>query len=209
MWEPLLHAFLTLFVVIDPFGQIATFVALTRGHAPAEQRSQATRAVVIAAIVLFAFAFLGDAMLRALGISLPALRIAGGVLLFLLAIDMIFALESGIRTTTSQELAEAESRRDISVFPLAIPLIAGPGAFASIALIVGRQEGDPVRIAAMMAVLALVLLMTLACLLMAGTLLRWIGRTGANVISRVLGILLSALAVQFIIDGLLATELFG
>ena len=208
MWETVLHAFLTLFVVVDPFGQIATFVALTRGHTAAEQKRQALRAVVIAAIVLFAFAFLGDVMLRALGISLPALRISGGALLFLLAIDMIFALVTGIRTTTSQELAEAETRRDISVFPLAIPLIAGPGAFASIALIVGRQEGDPLRIAAMLAVLAVVLAMTLGCLFLAGRILTWIGRTGANVISRVLGILLAALAVQFILDGLRASELF-
>lgn len=208
MWESLLHAFLTLFVVVDPFGQIPVFVALTRGHSPQERRRLAFRAVIIAAIILFAFAFLGDAMLRALGISLPALRIAGGALLFLLAIDMIFALDTGIRTTTRQELAEAETRNDISVFPLAIPLIAGPGAFASIALIVGRQEGDPLRIAAMLAVLALVLAVTLTCLLFAGRILNWIGRTGSNVIGRVLGIVLAALAIQFILDGLVASDLF-
>src|SRR3989304_392476 len=143
MRESLLHAFVTLFVVIDPIGQIGAFVALTRAHSAAERRATAIRAALIAAVVLYAFALLGEALLRALGISLPALKIAGGVLLFLLAIDMIFALDTGIRTTTSQELAEAEMRRDISVFPLAIPLIAGPGAFTTVTLLVARAEGDP------------------------------------------------------------------
>jgi multiple antibiotic resistance protein len=204
MRESLLHAFVTLFVVIDPIGQIGAFVALTHGHSPRERRAMAIRAVLIAAAVLYAFALLGEALLRALGISLPALKIAGGVLLFLLAIDMIFALDTGtgIRTTTSQELAEAERRRDISVFPLAIPLIAGPGAFTSVTLLVARAEGDPWQLGLLLVLLAAVLGLNLLFLLAATGMMRLLGVTGANVIGRVLGILLAALAVQFVLNGL-------
>jgi multiple antibiotic resistance protein len=209
MRESLLHAFVTLFVVIDPIGQIVTFVGLTRGHSSDERRAAALRGVLIAAVVLFAFAFAGHPLLRALGITLSALKIAGGVLLFLLAIDMIFALETGIRTTTTPELAEAERRRDISVFPLAIPLIAGPGAFTSVALLVARHEGSPWMIAAILTLLGIVLGLTLLCLLTATRIMRLLGLTGANVISRVLGILLAALAVQFVLNGLRESGLFA
>ena len=209
MREALLHAFVTLFVVIDPIGQIGAFVALTRAYSDEERRTTAMRGVFIAAVVLFAFAFLGEALLRALGITLSALKIAGGVLLFLLAIDMIFALETGIRTTTTKELAEAEQRRDISVFPLAIPLIAGPGALTSVALLVGRHEGDPWMFGAILILLAAVLALNLVCLLLATPILGLLGRTGANVIGRVLGIVLAALAVQFVLNGLRDSGLFG
>ena len=209
MNESLLHAFVTLFVVIDPIGQIPSFVALTHAHSEEERRRIALRGVLIAAAVLFAFAFAGDWLLRALGISLAALKIAGGALLFLLAMDMVFALDTGIRTATGKEKQEAEQRRDISVFPLAIPLIAGPGAFTSIALLMGRYRGDTGMVAAVLTVLALVLGLSLLSLLLATRVQKLLGITGANVIGRVLGILLSALAVQFVLDGLREAGLFA
>jgi multiple antibiotic resistance protein len=207
--ESLLHAFVTLFVVIDPIGQIPTFVGLTRSHSNEERRRTAVRGVLIAAVVLFAFAFIGDWLLRALGISMAALKIAGGALLFLLAMDMVFALETGIRTATGEEKKEAQQRHDISVFPLAIPLIAGPGAFTSLALLMGRYRGDTGMVAAVLAVLAFVLLLSLLSLLLATRMQKVLGITGANVIGRVLGILLAALAVQFVLDGVREAGLFG
>jgi len=207
--ESLLQAFVTLFVVIDPIGQIPTFVALTRTHSEEERRRIALRGVLIAAVVLFAFAFAGDWLLRALGISMAALKVAGGALLFLLAMDMVFALETGIRTATGAEKQEAEQRRDISVFPLAIPLIAGPGAFTSVALLMGRYRDDTSMVAAVLAVLAVVLALSLLSLLLATRAQKLLGITGANVIGRVLGILLSALAVQFVLDGLREAGLFA
>jgi multiple antibiotic resistance protein len=158
---------------------------------------------LIAAGILFVFAFGGDFLLRTLGIGFPAFRIAGGILLLLLAIEMVFARASGIRATTRPEQEEASHKDDISVFPLAIPLIAGPGTLTSVLLLMGRAGGDPWREAAVLAMLAGVLMTTLLVLLTAGPLSRLLGVTGINVITRVLGILLAALACQFIIDGLL------
>jgi multiple antibiotic resistance protein len=158
------------------------------------------RAVVIAAILLLIFAFGGSALLRALGIGLPAFRIAGGVLLFLVAIDMVFARQSGVRALTAQESREVDPSHDISVFPLAIPLIAGPGALTTMVLLMGRA-GDDLARGAVVAALAVVLAITLVLLLMATRIVRLLGATGVNVVSRVLGVLLAAVAVQLILDG--------
>lgn len=198
----LIHALVTLFVVIDPVGVAAIFAAITAGHSALERRRAAIKGVCIATAVLVVFALVGDFLLNALGISIAALRIAGGTLLMLTAIDMVFARQSGLRSVTRSEDDEARHRDDVSVFPLAIPLLAGPGAIASVLLLMERADGDLATQAAVMGVLVLVLLISLICLLAAAQLTRLLGVTGTNVIGRLLGLILAALAVQFILDGL-------
>jgi multiple antibiotic resistance protein len=204
MIELLFDTFIILFVVVDPIGLAPMFAALTRDDTPRQRRRLALRGVLIAGGILVTFVIVGDALLRALGIGVPAFQIAGGVLLFLLAVDMLFARHSGLRSTTEREQREAEQRKDISVFPLAIPLIAGPGALTTVLLMVGEQGDNPAVIGATLVVVMLVLAMALGSLLLSGRLLRLIGETGANVISRVLGVVLAALAAQYILDGLQA-----
>ncbi|MEE8435774.1 MAG: MarC family protein [bacterium] len=202
MEELIVTAFTTLLVVIDPVGVAPIFMGLTLRADARNRRLMALRGVLLAAAILVVFAFIGHRLLTVLGVGLPAFRIAGGALLFLLAVDMLLARPSGLRSTTGEEDEEARHVEDISVFPLAIPLLAGPGAMTSIVLLMGRTGEDPWRVAALLGVLAGVLALTLVALLFAGVLARVLGRTGANVISRVLGIVLAALAVQFMLDGL-------
>lgn len=199
--ETAIYAFVTFFVVLDPLGMGPIFIGLTRGETTAFRRRMAVRGTVIAGILLLIFAFAGDLLLRALGVSIAAFRIAGGVLLFLISFDMLFARATPIRRTTMRETEEAEAKHDISVFPLAIPLIAGPGGLTSVVLLMGRANGDHLLEIAVLAVMGLVLLIMLAVLLAADQFTKWLGETGTNVISRVLGIILAALAVQFVIDG--------
>ncbi len=180
------------------------FVALTANHAPAERRRIARRGVAIAAAVLVGFELIGELLLGALGIGLPAFRVAGGVLLLLLSIEMVMVKHSGLRSTTDSEERESGQRADISVFPLAIPLVAGPGAMTSVVLLMGATGGDRGKMALVLLQLVLVLALTLACFLGAGTVQRLLGVTGVNVVTRVSGLLLAALAVQFMIDGILA-----
>jgi len=203
MLDTAFYAFVAFLVILDPPGTAAVFAAMTRTLTPAHRRQMAQRATLLAAMVLFAFAVGGKALLGALGIGLPAFRIGGGILLFLLAADMVFARQSGLRSTTASENEEAAARQDITVFPLAFPLIAGPGAMTSVVLMMGRAEGHPWTAVAVLAVLGLVLLLLLAALLAAGPILRLLGQTGAHVIGRLMGIILAALAVQFILDGML------
>jgi multiple antibiotic resistance protein len=200
----IIHASVTFLVIIDPVGTAPLFVSLTEGRSEAERRRTARAGVLVATGVLFVFALVGKELLAALGVSLAAFRIAGGALLFLVAIDMVFARQSGLRSTTWSEDAEAHQRADVSVFPLAIPLIAGPGAIASVMLLMGEAAGSLLAKAAVLAVLALVLLVTYLCLRAAGQVVRLLGITGTNVVGRVLGIVLAALAAQFIIDGVRA-----
>ncbi|MBI2235825.1 MAG: MarC family protein [Magnetospirillum sp.] len=202
MWETALYAFVAFLVILDPPGTAAVFAAMTRNVADQHRRTMARRATVMAATMLFAFALAGEWLLRVLGITLPAFRIGGGILLFLLAADMVFARQSGLRSTTPVEEAEAAEREDITVFPLAFPLIAGPGALTSVVLMMGRTQGDPLAALAVLVVLGLVLLILLAALLSASHVLKLLGITGAHVVSRVLGVILAALAVQFVLDGL-------
>ncbi|MBI3574521.1 MAG: MarC family protein [Gammaproteobacteria bacterium] len=204
MIELLFDTFIILFVVVDPIGLAPMFAALTRDDTPRQRRRLALRGVLIAGCILVTFVIVGDALLRLLGIGVPAFQIAGGVLLFLLAVDMLFARHSGLRSTTEREQREAAQRKDISVFPLAIPLIAGPGALTTVLLMVSEQGDNPAVIGATLVVVMLVLAMALGSLLLSGRLLRLIGETGANVISRVLGVVLAALAAQYILDGLQA-----
>jgi multiple antibiotic resistance protein len=204
MTELLLETFLLLFVVIDPLGLAVIFAGLTHGESAEYRRRMAMRGTVIAAVVLVVFALIGDALLRTLNIGLPAFRIAGGALLFLLAIDMVFARHSGVRAPTQREQAEAEQRRDISVFPLAIPLIAGPGAITTVLLKSGAGHGLHVGTWVLLSMLGVVLILTLSALLFSHRILKLLGETGANVVGRVFGIVLAALAVQFMLDGLAA-----
>lgn len=206
MLDTAFYAFVAFFVILDPPGTAALFAAMTRNIADKHRRIMAWRATVMAGMLLFAFALVGEWLLGALGITLPAFRIAGGMLLFLLATDMVFARQSGLRSTTPVEDEEAAAREDITVFPLAFPLIAGPGAMTSVVLMMGRASGDPFAMAAVLAVLVLVLAILLALLLAAGHVLRLLGLTGPHVIGRVLGIVLAALAAQFVLDG--ATQAF-
>ena len=203
MFEQSLKFFVVFFVVIDPVSLIPLFTGLTTGASTEYQRRMALKAVTISAAILLLFALGGAAFLRLMGISLEAFRIFGGLLLFLLALEMVFARESGTRTS-SDEAAESRRRADISVFPLAFPFIAGPGALATILLWFGRIRlpGQAGLFAAFMAAAALVLAIVVALLWVAEPLMRVIGVTGANVASRILGVILGALAVQFVLDGL-------
>ena len=191
-------------MVIDPIGMTPLFLSLAADAAPVERRRVAVKGVIIGTGVLAAFALAGEPFLAALGIGLPVFRIAGGILLMLLAIDMVMVRHSGLRVTTPGEEAESGQRADVSVFPLAIPLIAGPGALTSVVLLMGGARGDLPLQGAIGGVLLLVLLLTLLCLLAAGALVRVLGQTGVNVLTRVFGIVTAALAVQFMIDGILA-----
>lgn len=207
MIDLILTTAIALFVTIDPVGLGPVFVGLTAGMDARLRRRMAVKGTLIAALILFFFAFAGDVLLRALGIGFAAFRIAGGVLLMLVAIDMVFARESGVRTATADEKEEARHKADISVFPLAIPLISGPGTMTTVVLFMGRARGDWEMQAVILGVLAGTLTLTLAILLAADKVSRALGRTGITVINRVLGILLAALACQFVIDGIQASGL--
>lgn len=207
MLESLLKTFVVFFVVVEPISLVPVFAALTRGGGGGFRQRMAIKAIVVSAMIFAIFLVSGDALLRVLGISLDAFKIAGGLLLFLLAVDMVFARQSGLRSATVREQEEARFRQDISVFPLAFPLIAGPGALATLLLLSSATRGDPAAFLALTLVVALVLAITLLLLLGARHVERVIGVTGANVISRLAGVILVALAVQFVIDGVRATVL--
>jgi multiple antibiotic resistance protein len=198
--ELIFNSFVTLFVVIDPLGLAPVFAALTQGYPEKRKREAAIRGTVLGAVILFLFALAGDVLLDALGIGLAAFRIAGGILLFLLALDMVFGRPSGVRSRTVREQEEDSHDQDVSVFPLAIPLLAGPGAITTVLLYTGGR--NVAELAVFAGVLLVVLLLTLASLLLASRVMRIFGETGANVFSRVLGVLLAALAVQFVLDGI-------
>ncbi len=202
MVETLVTAFVTLFVVIDPLGIAPIFASITPKDTAPQRRQIAVKGVIIAAVILVAFALGGQLLLTALGIGLPAFQIAGGLLLLLLSIDMVMVRHSGLRETTPGEAEEGIQRSDVSVFPLAIPLIAGPGALTSIVLLMGEARHDLVVQALVLAVMLAVLAITLICLLVTGRLIRLLGQTGINVVTRVFGIIMAALSVQFILDGL-------
>ncbi|NDR56085.1 MarC family protein [Aliiruegeria sabulilitoris] len=192
-----ISAFVALFVIIDPIGLAPLFLAMTHGTKKAERRAIGRRAILLAFFLLMLFGLLGDAVLGFIGISIPAFRIAGGILLFLTALDMLFER----RTKRRDHTAEEEERPDPSVFPLAIPLLAGPGAITTMILLVG-QAGSPVEAAGVFVVMALVLAVVALMFRSAGLLERALGRTGTVVATRLLGMLLAALSVQFVLDGL-------
>jgi multiple antibiotic resistance protein len=203
MFEFVFNSLVTLLVVVDPLGLAPIFAALTRGYPEKRKREAAIRGTALGAIVLLLFALAGDVLLEALGIGIPAFRIAGGVLLFLLSLDMIFASPAGLRSRTIREQEEISYEHDISVFPLAIPLIAGPGAITTVLLYTGERSAA--ELAGFVGVLLAVLLLTLVSLLLAPRIMRLFGETGSNVLTRVLGVLLAALGVQFVLDGIEAS----
>lgn len=200
------RALLTLFVVIDPAGLVPVFVSLAGGRSPQAQANIARRAVLIAGVVLLSFAVVGGPLLGYLGISVFALRIAGGILLFRIAVDMVFAQ---FRRETPEEEAEARAKDDISVFPLAIPLISGPGALASVLILGAEARGEPQLFGLVLAAAAAVLFVAFLFLRASTRLARLLGQTGINVVTRVLGLILAALAVQYVVDGLIGLDLFA
>lgn len=196
----LIAAFTTMFIIMDPPGLAPVFIALTQGMTAAQRRIIAIRACVVSAGLMMLFLFLGEAVLGFIGISMDAFRIAGGVLLFLTALDMLFQKRQARRAESAAE-GQAEHHDDPSVFPLALPLIVGPGAITTIILLAGQAD-QAADFAAIAGVLMAVLLITLLAFLAAPAIERALGKTGLNIVTRVLGMLLAALAVQFILDGL-------
>lgn len=203
MVELLSTAFVTLIVIIDPFAVVPMYVALTRSQSADEKKATALKATAIGTIILISFAFAGDKLLDAMNISEPAFRIAGGFLLLLAAMEMVMARTSGgMQSTTGAETKEAIHRDDVSVFPLAIPLIAGPGAMTSVVVLMRKAEAmGPVAMAGIIGVLLLTLLLTYISLRAGDRMMETLGVTGTNVLTRVFGIILAALAVQFMING--------
>jgi multiple antibiotic resistance protein len=199
----------TFFATIGPVDVAAVFAALTGTMDARARRRTALKATAIGGGVLILFALAGDAILRGLGISLYALRAGGGILLLLIGIDMVFARSSGATSTTDEEEAEAQGRQDIAVFPLGTPLVAGPGAIGAVILLMAEAKGDLALQAMVLGALVGVLLLTLVCMLLATRLQRLLGVTGMHVIERVFGVLLTALAMQFIFDGIRGSGLLG
>ena len=206
MIDQVIKFFIVFFVVIEPLSIAPVFVSLTAGATPEFQRKMAYKSVSIAALILLTFSLIGTPFLAAMGISIQAFRIFGGLLLFLIALEMVFARESGTRTSTDEK-AESQLRADVSVFPLAFPLISGPGALVTILLWFGPLPitAHPLQFAAMAACVAVVLLLTLLVMLLAVPLMRKMGVTGTNVANRLFGVILGALAVQFVLDGIRAS----
>ncbi len=196
-----ISALVTLLVVVDPIGLAPTFLAVTEGLPRRARRSVALRASIIAGAILIGTALLGDWLFRALGISLPAFRIAGGLLLFTIAFEMVF----GVRMRRESEAAEQaveEHVRNVAAFPLAIPLLAGPGAITATVLLAGRANGDLLLTGLLMAVVIFVAATCFVAFILAGRISGLLGMTGNIVLSRLLGVLLAALAVQFVVDGI-------
>jgi multiple antibiotic resistance protein len=194
-------AFITLAVIIDPPGCAPIFASLTRGASAAERRRLAIRSAGVAWAILMFFALLGEPLLRTLGISLSAFRLAGGIMLFMIALDMVFERRTERREERAKEIEGTPEAEDISVFPMAIPMIAGRGSIASILLVAARADGTVAGLTVLAAMTAVILL-TLAALLAAGPLMKLIGAKLEAMITRILGVILAALAVQFVLDGL-------
>jgi len=201
MIELFTSAFITLAVIIDPPGCAPIFAGLTKGTDATHRRHMAIRSVLVAWCILMFFALLGEPLLRTLGISLSAFRLAGGIMLFMIALDMVFEKRTERREERAREIEGTPDADDISVFPMAIPMIAGPGSIASIMLLSARAEGFGEQMVVLGA-MSLVIVLTLIALLLAGPLMRAIGVKLEAMITRLLGVILAALAVQFVLDGL-------
>jgi multiple antibiotic resistance protein len=200
MIELFISAFANFFVVIDPPGCAPIFAGLTAGASAEHRRAMAIRAVGVAALILTIFALFGEKLLHGLGIELASFRIAGGVMLFLIALEMVFEKRTQRREDRAAKVTSTEAE-DVSIFPMAMPMIAGPGSIASVMLLMARNDGLE-RSLVVLAAMGLNLLLTLIALLAAGSLMRILGQKIEAVITRLLGVLLAALAVQFVIDGL-------
>ena len=199
-----ISALVTLFVVVDPIGLAPTFLAVTEGLPRRARRNVALRASIIAGAILIGTALLGNWLFGALGISLPAFRIAGGLLLFAIAFEMVFGIRMRREGQAAEEAVE-EHVRNIAAFPLAIPLLAGPGAITATVLLAGRAAGNPLLTGLLLAVVVFVAASSFIAFVLADRISRLLGLTGNIVLSRLLGVLLAALAVQYVVDGVLAT----
>lgn len=206
MIESFLKFFVVFFLVVEPISLVPVFASLTEGANASYRRRMAMKSVIVAGFIIIGFALSGAAFLGAMGISIDSFRIFGGLLLFLVALEMVFARESGTRTSTDEQ-AESRRRADISVFPLAFPFMSGPGALTTILLWFGpvSVKDDPILFLTLLSAAILVLLISLAMMLAAGPMMRLLGTTGTNVANRLLGVVLGALAVQFIVDGIRAS----
>jgi multiple antibiotic resistance protein len=204
MIELFLSAFATFFVVIDPPGCAPIFASLTAGTPAAHRRTMAIRSVMVASGILLVFAIFGEDLLRTLGISLEAFRIAGGIMLFLIALEMVFEKRQERRESRAEDVKGKPEHEDISIFPMAIPMIAGPGSIASAMLMMARSSGLEQSLT-VLAALAIVLVITMLSLLLAGPLMKLLGYKVEAMITRILGVLLAALAAQFVIDGVRAS----
>lgn len=212
-YETYIVVLTSLFALVDPIGNAVIFASLTPTRSDYRRRMYAIKGVSIATVLLLGFMFLGEFFLNRLGISLAALRTSGGILLLIMGIDMVFARHSGATSTTDEEEQEALekglAKEDISVFPLATPLLAGPGAIGAIILLHANARGVVEQQFAVVAALVTIMLASLMCLLASSYLQKLLGKTGMNVINRIMGVLLSALAVQFVFDGLKQSGLFS
>lgn len=198
-------AFAILFVIIDPPGCAPIFATLTKGTSRRHQNEMAFKSVGVGACILFAFAFGGEWVFDKLGISLDALRVAGGIMLFIIGLNMVFEKRTETREDRAENVLEkTPDPEDISVFPMGIPMIAGPGTMASLLILMGEASGGGAKLA-ILGALATVLIITLLTFLIAGPLMRLMGKSIANVLTRVLGVLLATLAAQFVLDGLTAS----
>ena len=203
MLDLFLSAFVTLFVVIDPPGCAPIYAGLTSGASRAQARAMAIRATVIASIILLIFALFGEQLLAGLHIELDSFRIAGGIMLFLIALDMVFEKRTERREARAEKVRATPEIEDVSVFPMAMPMIAGPGSIATMMLLMSSSQGTEQTLA-VLAALAAVLVLTLLALIAAGPLMKLLGASVEAVITRLLGVLLAALAAQYVIDGLKA-----
>ena len=201
MTELFVSAFITLFVVIDPPGCAPIYAGLTKGATPQQSRSMAIRACAIAAVILLGFALFGEKLLAALHIELDSFRIAGGFMLFWIAFEMVFEKRTQRREERAEKVAATPEIEDVSVFPMAMPMLAGPGAIAAVMLLMNEAQGTEQTLV-ILGALALVLVLTLLAFLAAGPLIRLLGDRVEAVITRLLGVLLAALAAQYVIDGL-------
>ncbi|MGH6612845.1 MarC family protein [Sphingomonas sp.] len=201
MIELFVSSLITFFVVIDPPGCAPIYAGLSAGADPAHRRAMAIRAVLVASGILLVFALFGEDLLRGLGISLASFRIAGGIMLFLIALEMVFEKRTERREDRAAKVAATPEVEDVSIFPMAMPMIAGPGSIASVMLLMSKNEGVE-RTLVVLGALATILLLTLVALLAAGPIMRVLGAKIEAVITRLLGVLLAALAVQFVIDGI-------
>ena len=203
--EFLISALVTLLVVVDPLGLVPAFLAVTEERSDAVRRQVALRACLIASAILIGAALIGDWLLRQLGITLSAFRIAGGLLLFAVAFEMVLGLRVGHDAKDAEQAVEEHSQdiaQDIAAFPLAIPLMAGPGAITATILLAGQAAYRPAWLAVLLAVVVVVMAACLMAFLAAGRIGKLLGVTGSVVLSRLLGVLLAALAVQYVVDGI-------
>ena len=201
MIELYISSLITFFVVIDPPGCAPIYAGLSASASAAQKRAMAIRAVGVSALILFVFALFGEALLKGLGISLASFRIAGGIMLFLIALEMVFEKRTERREDRAAKVASDPEVEDVSIFPMAMPMIAGPGSIASVMLLMSRNSGIE-RSLVVLGAMVTILLLTLVALLAAGPIMRILGAKIEAVITRLLGVLLAALAVQFVLDGL-------